>query len=63
MEKRIYDDPEIKKQVYEAYPVTKKEKRCWVERSKREYLRAEMAKQLYDERGNHIEVCTDEPEI
>lgn len=50
MEKRIIDiNPEIKKKVYETYPVTKKEKRCRIEASKREYLRAEMVKRLYNE--------------
>ena len=37
-------NPEISKQVYEDYPVTKKEKRCAAEREKREGLRFERAK-------------------
>lgn len=48
-EKKIYNDrPDIKEKVLIDYPVTKKEKRCAAERTKREALRFERAKRYYE---------------
>jgi hypothetical protein len=51
--KRIYKDrPEIKRQVEEKYPYDPKEAKCRYERQKRQYLREQLAKKLYD--ANHV---------
>lgn len=45
---KIYSNrPEIKKKVYEVYPVTKAEKKCAIEKSKAEWKRFELAKKMY----------------
>lgn len=48
MTKIIRERPEIEKRVYETYPVTDKEKRCMIEKSKNEWKRFELAKKLYE---------------
>lgn len=40
--------PDIKEKVEHAYPVTKQESKCKMEKRKREYLREQEAKKLYD---------------
>lgn len=37
---------EIKKMIYDRYPVTEKEKTCAMERRKRNYMRSEFKKRL-----------------
>ena len=50
MEKAIFNErPDIKKRVYEDYPVLPKEKRCASFKSKREALRFERAKRYYED--------------
>lgn len=57
MRKMQYDtDPVIEKMVYDKYPVTRKEKKCAIEKSKVEYLRSELRKRLYKENGEPIVV-------
>jgi hypothetical protein len=47
MSKMMFDTtPEVEKLVYEKYPIKPKEKRCAIERQKREYLRAEERKRI-----------------
>jgi hypothetical protein len=49
MRKKEYNDS-IEKRIMDTYPVTKKEKRCRIEKGKREYMRAELRKRLYNEK-------------
>ena len=49
MKKIFRERPEVAKRVYEDYPVTKKEKKCAAEASKREALRIERAKRYINE--------------
>ncbi len=51
MKKIFRERPEIKKKVYEDYPLTAKEKSCAIEKSKRDTLRFERAKRYYDQPG------------
>lgn len=44
--------PEVKKRVYEAIPITGKERRCRMEKQKADWKRFEMAKKLYNHPEN-----------
>lgn len=58
--KKIYNErPDIREKVLIDYPVTSKEKRCPIEASKREALRFERAKRLY-ETTNRITIIKEE---
>ena len=41
---------EIKKRIYDRYPVTEKEKTCAMEKRKRKYLRAIMKNQMMNKK-------------
>lgn len=47
MEHIFNDKPEIKKKVYDRFPIVKKEKTCALEKSMRDQARFEYAKKLY----------------
>lgn len=46
---KIYSErPDIEKMVYEKFPVTKAEKKCYTEKSIMDALRFAMAKKIYE---------------
>lgn len=55
MKKRMYSDESVEKKVMDVYPVTKKEKKCAIERAKMEAKRFELRKRLLDAAGNDIQ--------
>lgn len=54
---------EIEKKVFEIYPVTEKERNCRVEKSKRDWLREKMKKELYEQAAYSKKVYDDKPEV
>ena len=49
-EKIFFERPDIKEKVMDFYPITKKERKCAMEKSKNEQKRFDMAKRLYEKK-------------
>jgi len=54
---------ETDKKVFEVYPVTEKEKNCRVEKCKRDWLRDELRKKIYEQTANSKREYTNQPEV